>query len=153
LTTVVIGVGNRYRHDDGAGPVVADRLHELSLAGVRVIETDGEPTRLLDAWDGASVAVVVDAVRTGTAPAGAVHRAEAPLSPGRPRAGSSHALGLGDAYALGEALGRLPRRLVVYGIEAVNFDTGTGLSDAVAAAVNDVVAAVAADIGGDPPCA
>ena len=153
MTVVVIGVGNRYRHDDGAGLAVAAKVEGLALPGVRVIETDGEPTRVIDAWDGASVAVVVDAVRTGTAPVGTVHRVEETLTTTGQRSPSSHSLGLGDAYALGHALERLPRRLVAFGIEAENFAMGSGLSDAVAAAVDAVVAAVVAEVGGDSSCA
>ena len=153
MTAVVIGVGNRYRHDDGAGLMVAGRLDALALPGVRVVETDGEPTRLIDAWEGASVAVVVDAVRTGTAPVGTVHRVEEPVAFASQRPASSHALGLGDAYALGRALERLPQRLVTFGIEAADFATGSGLSDAVAAAVDSVVAAVMAEVRGDASCA
>ncbi|MGH3405779.1 MAG: hypothetical protein ACRDRJ_25285, partial [Streptosporangiaceae bacterium] len=31
--------------------------------GVELVVTDGEPTRLIEAWTGAALAVVVDAVR------------------------------------------------------------------------------------------
>ena len=60
---VVIGVGNEFRRDDGAGPAVVARLRDLAPPGVRLVITDGEPTRLIDAWAGAALAVVVDAVR------------------------------------------------------------------------------------------
>ena len=60
---VVIGVGNEFRRDDGAGPAVIARLGDLAPSGVRLVITDGEPVRLVEAWSGAAVAVVVDAVR------------------------------------------------------------------------------------------
>jgi len=157
MSVVVIGVGNRFRCDDGVGPLVADRIAALGLCGVVVTETDGEPTRLLDAWEGATVAVVIDAVRSGTVPAGTVHRAEAPLPGGwrsdAPPPASSHGLGLGEAYALGAALGRLPARLIVLGVEGQTFAAGTELSDAVAGAVDGVVATVSAEIDGAGACA
>jgi hydrogenase maturation protease len=61
--SVVIGVGNEFRRDDGAGPAVIARLRGLVPPGVDLVVTDGEPTRLIEAWTGAALAVVVDAVR------------------------------------------------------------------------------------------
>ena len=51
------------------------------------------------------------------------------------RARSSHALGVGDAVELARALGRLPRRMIVWGVEAGTLSTGAPLSAEVAGAV------------------
>ncbi len=56
-------------------------------------------------------------------------------SPPRVFRGSTHALGLGEAIELARALGRLPGRLLVYGVEGADFGTGEGLSPAVTAAL------------------
>ena len=66
--TVVVGVGNEFRRDDGAGPEVIARLRALQpgdagLSGVTLALSDGEPGRLIDLWEGTSLAVVIDAVR------------------------------------------------------------------------------------------
>ena len=71
---VVIGVGNEFRRDDGAGPAVVAALHDLAPEGVRLVVTDGEPARLVEAWTGAALAVVVDAVRADPPHPGRVHR-------------------------------------------------------------------------------
>ena len=60
---VVIGLGNEYRRDDGAGLAVVTSLRGRVPPGVELVLTDGEPTRLIEAWTGAALAVVVDAVR------------------------------------------------------------------------------------------
>ena len=65
-------LGSRYRGDDAVGPLVADRLR---AAGATVLECDDEPTRLLDAWAGLDLVVIVDAVSSGAA-AGTVHRVD-----------------------------------------------------------------------------
>ena len=65
----VIGIGNPLRGDDAIGLLVARRVRELADPEVEVMELEGEPARLIDAWQGAGLAVVVDAVKTG-APAG-----------------------------------------------------------------------------------
>jgi hydrogenase maturation protease len=60
---VVIGVGNEFRRDDGVGPAVVASLRDRVPPGVDLVLTDGEPTRLIEAWTGAVLAVVIDAVR------------------------------------------------------------------------------------------
>lgn len=102
---------------------------------------------ILNAWEGADLAIVVDAAASG-APAGTVHRLDvddAPLTRDLARC-SSHGVGLAEAIELGKALGRLPTRLVVYAIEAKNFETGAPLSSEVAAAASDVVRRIEAEI-------
>ena len=147
---VVIGIGNDFRRDDGAGPAVVARLRGQAPPGVRLVVTDGEPARLVEAWTGAALAVVVDAVRAEPLRPGRVHRFV--LDRPRPvglvrRAASSHGLGLDDAVALAVALDRMPGRLIVHAIEAADLSQGPGLTPPVAAAVPVIAAAVLADLG------
>jgi hydrogenase maturation protease len=59
---------------------------------------------------------------------------------------STHALGLAAAIELARELGRLPRRLVVYGIEGERFELGEGLTPAVGDAVERLVAELRRDL-------
>jgi hydrogenase maturation protease len=133
----VIGIGNPLRGDDAAGLLVARRVRELAGDDVEVRELEGEPSRLIDAWQGAATAVVADAARSGAVP-GTVMRFDATEGPLPPSlsATSTHALGLGDAVELARALGRLPSRLIVYAIEGARFGAGDTLTPTVAAAVD-----------------
>jgi len=137
----VIGVGNQMRRDDAAGLEVARRLRLAKPPGVSVLEQEGEPAGLIDAWAGTDEALVIDGVSSGAAP-GTLHRFEAhegplPADLFRP---STHALGVADAVELARELGRLPRRrLAVYGIEGESFDTGEGLTEPVKEAVETLV--------------
>ena len=141
MKRVVIGMGNPFRHDDGAGLEVTRRLREFQLDDVTILEHDGEPAGLLDAWWGADQAYVIDSVR-GTQP-GAVHRihlssrdgGDVPATHDRD---STHALGLGDAVELGRVLDRLPPQLDIIGIEGVDFSTGEGVSSEVERAAAEV---------------
>jgi hydrogenase maturation protease len=142
-TACVIGVGNPYRCDDGVGPAVIAALEAAAPDGVLLTVTDGEPTQLLDAWDGADLAIVVDAVLCEDPVPGRVHRTDVP-PPGR--AGSTHGLGIPEAIQLAEALDRAPRRLVVYAVEAADLGFGDTLSPAVAAAVPGLVRTVLDDL-------
>jgi hydrogenase maturation protease len=141
MTAVVIGVGNPYRHDDGVGPAVADEVRRVEPR-VRVVTTDGEPTRMIDTWAGADVAVVVDAVVVRDPTPGRVHRLSVTDLPGVTSVGSSHGLGIPEAVELAKALDRMPRRLVFFTVEITETGYGPGLSAPVAAAVPVVTAAV-----------
>jgi hydrogenase maturation protease len=144
---VVIGVGNEFRRDDGAGPAVVAILRGRIPPGVELVLTDGEPTRLIEAWTGAALAIVVDAVRADPSRPGRVHRfvLDRPLT-GTTRTASSHGFGLDDAVRLALALDRMPGRLVVHAVEAADLSQGQGLTPLVAAAVDDLARAVLSDV-------
>lgn len=144
---VVIGVGNPYRRDDGVGPAVIARLRHRDLPTVELAECDGEPTRLLDLWTGAHLAVIVDAVRTEPARPGTIHRRSL-RHPSLGRAGcpTSHAVDLGDAVALAAALDVLPARMMLYLVEAGDVSAGVGLTPPVTAAVSELVTEIADEV-------
>ena len=135
---VVIGIGNSLRCDDAAGLEVARALRARAAErGIAVREHEGETLALLDAWHGARAVVLADAVHSGAAP-GTVHRIDASCEalPDRFRSSSStHAVGLADAIELARALGRLPSRVVVFGVEGRRFAAGSRVSREVRAAI------------------
>jgi hydrogenase maturation protease len=121
----VIGVGNAWAGDDAAGVLVARMVRDRSPAGVAVIEHEGEPTALLDAWAGARLAILVDAISSGGEPGELrVFDASRERLPAGLASTSTHAFGLAEAIELGRALGRLPERLLVVGIEGSSFSAG-----------------------------
>lgn len=147
---VVIGVGNEFRRDDGIGPRVLEALRAAVPPWVRLVASDGEPVRLIEAWAGADLAIVVDAVLAGEPGApGRTHRLVVDQAAGTQAASavSSHGLGLGDAVGLAEALGMLPRRLVLHAVEVADCGYGVGLTPAVANAAQRLADAVLADLG------
>ena len=148
---VVIGIGNEYRRDDGAGPAVIGQLRGLVPAGIELVITDGEPVRLLEAWTGAVLAVVVDAVCAEPSHPGRIHRFVVDQPAGAARPASSHGFGLDDAIGLALALDRMPGRLIVHAIEAADLTQGIGLTPPVAASVRAVATAILDDIGASRP--
>lgn len=143
MKTVIIGIGNEYRHDDAAGIIAVHRLRALDPPGVEFADSDGEPTSLIDLWSGADLAVVVDGV-SADGEAGRVYRIglHHPAAERRGTA-SSHQVSLGDAVALARALGRMPHRLLLYGIQVADVSPGLGLSAPVEKAIAAVVAEIA----------
>lgn len=132
---LVIGIGNTDRGDDAAGILVARALERTRSRELV------DCVALLELWDGESDVVVVDAMRSGKVP-GTVSRFDATASELPVRTSSStHSFGLAETIELGRALGRLPPRLTVLGIEADDVGIGDRLSEAVEQAVSEVAAA------------
>jgi hydrogenase maturation protease len=133
----VIGVGNSWSGDDAAGVLVARSLRGRVPEGVTLVEHEGEPTALIDTWQDAELAIVVDATCGGGSP-GTVRLFDATSEtvPSRFTGSSTHAFTVAQAIELGRALDRLPTRLVVVGIEGRNFQAGASLEPVVAAAVD-----------------
>lgn len=143
----VIGIGNELRRDDGIGPVVAAEVQRREIPGVRVVISHGEPTGLLDAWAGARLAVVIDAVVGEPATPGQWHRITADhVSPPTGTAGT-HGLSVPEAMELGRVLDRRPQQLIVYAVDVADVSIGLGLSAPVAAAVPVLVDAVLHELG------
>jgi hydrogenase maturation protease len=145
---LLLGLGNPVRGDDVAGLLVARSVRRRRPGGVEVLELEGEPVDLIDAWEGAGLTLVADAVVSGGEP-GQVHRIDAgagPL-PASLCGPSSHALGLAEAVELGRALGRLPRRLILFGIEGARFEVGAEPGQAVLGAVERVADAALKELG------
>ena len=149
--TLIIGIGHLDRGDDAAGRIVAERLRECAPAHVEVIQTDGEAAKLLDLMDGRDRVIIVDACLSGGAP-GTIHRVDANAGPlPRPMfAMSSHAIGLVESIELARALGTLPGGCHVLAIEAECLDLGAGLSPPVAAAVDEAVVRLLAELALEP---
>jgi hydrogenase maturation protease len=145
-TPLVIGVGNDRRGDDRSGLDVARALAARLTGHACVVECTSDVTDLLDLWSDREEVFVVDAVRSGR-PAGTVVRWE--VGPeGLPAFGptSTHGLSLSEAVGLGRTLGRFPRRLVIYGIEAAEVGMKEGLTTPVARGVAEATERLAEEL-------
>lgn len=147
MTIKIIGVGNMHRGDDAAGLLAASDLRRKLDPEINVIETIGEPTKLLAAWGDAETVILIDA----SAPSGntgcikRIVAGEAPL-PKEASASSTHSLSLADAIELAETLGERPARIIIFAIEGVNFGIGEELSPAVERALPLLVEQVKKEI-------
>ncbi len=132
----IIGCGNADRGDDGAGILVARRLCGLGLDSM---EHSGDGLALIELWQGSDDVVVVDAMQSGAAP-GTVSVWEAGSESLRAEncGCSTHGFGPAEAIEIARAVGRLPRRIRVYGIEAAQFAPGSAAGREVLEAVGRV---------------
>ncbi len=135
----LIGVGSPFS-DDRLGWVAAEALQCSSL--VKTVEPgrivisilDRPGAMLLAYWQDADNVILIDAVHSGAAP-GTLHCLTASdlASGGLPA--SSHDFGIARALELGGALGNLPGRVLLYGIEIDPAHVGPSLSAAVQSAL------------------
>ena len=136
-----VGIGNAFRRDDGLGPWVAEAL---AASGSNAVPHAGDGAGLLDHFATSPSVVLIDATRSGAA-AGTLRRLDAAAEPIPAEFFhySTHRFGLAEAVETARALGLLPARLMIYGIEGRDFDAGLGLSAPVQTAASALVAALA----------
>ena len=141
MPTVVIGVGNRDRGDDAAGPLVCDRLRERSsvTAAIRTFVCEGSILDLALHWDASDHVIIVDAMAPGTDP-GRIITFDATVDPlPTPVSVSTHDLDVSVAVELARAIGRMPAQLLLIGIEAAQTEWCTPTSRSVDEAIDAVV--------------
>lgn len=144
-SVLIIGVGHPLRGDDGVGPEVVQGLRHYFQAhpdsSVRLEEASGDLMDLKEVGNNYSTVILVDAVVTGAVP-GTLHRwnvKDRPL-PASLSSCSTHGFDLAGTIELNRVLNRLPQSLVIYGIEARQFETGRGLSPEVKSAATAIQA-------------
>ena len=140
--TVIIGVGNIFRCDDGVGIHVVRRVRDtLGPEGesIGLFECDGDPSVLLESWHGAGLAVVVDASEPSGKPGRIhwTHSTEGLLKEAHLRT-SSHTLGIVDALGLATAIGITPREIQIVAVEGREFGFGEQMTPEVEAAAGQV---------------
>jgi hydrogenase maturation protease len=142
--TVVLGLGNPYLRDDGVGIAVAVELQRTNLEkGALVRAQRTFDLLLLSEFGGASRLIIVDAVKSGSAPGTVTEYEVAP----RPCPLSSlpglHSLELHDLIDLAGRMGLLSCPVTIIGVEPMDCRVGEGLTPEVERAIPEVVALVA----------
>jgi hydrogenase maturation protease len=144
---LVAGIGNIFLGDDGFGVEVASRLSRAELPDrVRVLDAGIRARDLAYQLveGGYDTAILVDAVARGGTP-GTVYVIEPeapPLAAVSTAALNGHAMNPEATLALVQALGGVPTRILIVGCEPATVEEGVGLSDPVAAAVDEAIGVV-----------
>lgn len=148
---VVLGCGNVLAGDDGVGVAVIRKLDRERLPeNVEVLEAGAPGLSLVEMMLGADRVILVDAFLGGASPGRVKRYPEEELPPVTYHGGQSHGVGLREALAWARLSlpGRFPAEVVVIGVEIRRPSRWhEGLSPPVAAAVDEAVAAVLAEIG------
>jgi hydrogenase maturation protease len=153
VAIAIIGLGNRMRSDDSAGIDAVEHIRRLNLPGVSVFSEVSDSAALIDLWSRAEIVYIVDAVLSGRE-TGSIVRYDA-LNDVIPEeiftSLSSHSFGLVSAIQIAGELNRLPRKLIVYGIEGKDFSESDKLSPGVARAALDASQRIVREILADLP--
>lgn len=143
----LIGVGNRFRGDDAVGLEIVRQLKKKYLSDVQFIELSGEGASLIEVLQERDAVFIFDAVHSGAQPGTIFHfDATKERIPNHFFNYSTHAFGVAEAIEMARTLNRLPRRLILYGIEGKYFEYGLAFSGEVKNAITDVIKAALNEI-------
>jgi len=143
MKTIILGLGNPLRRDDGIGPAVVEALrksHSLPEE-ITIIDAGTSDLEALLLMQGYQRAFIIDAANIGATPGDwrCIPIEEICLIPNvLPHYGSFHNAGLKDAIALGEALGILPKEIFIYAVQPQDLQISIGLSESNSAAVQEI---------------
>lgn len=143
---LIIGIGNSDRGDDAIGPLLAESLAKntsLKNKNLEILAHSGEGASLMELWQGADTVVIIDAMKSKS-PVGTIRRIDANTEKlsGGVFYYSSHVFSLAEAIELARSLERMPKSLIVYGIEGNNFVFGAPLSKQVKTAMKKIETAI-----------
>jgi hydrogenase maturation protease len=152
--TLVIGVGNPLRGDDGVGVEVARQLARRSLpAEVQVLDGGTEGLDLIFHLEEADRLVLIDAADMGLSPGGArVFDGEVLTDSSEARFASTHGFGVAEVLALGRLVGVRPE-VTVLGIQPADVGLREGLSEPLAARLDEYIDLAQGLIASDSECA
>ncbi len=143
MQTLILGLGNPLRGDDGIGPAVIEKLRTHPDLPPYVDLVDGGTAGLETAvlLQNRHKVIVIDAAEMDSPPGtwrrftldeAQLHMDEAQMR------GTLHTVGLVEALALAEALEIMPQTLVIFGVQPEHVDWEEGLSTAVADCIPDL---------------
>jgi hydrogenase maturation protease len=131
--TLVLGIGNLLRSDDGLGVYAIQSLqHDARVtvgahAGVMLLDGGTQGLSLMAHISGFTRLLVIDAVDVGEAP-GTLVRFEGTALDGLPGKASVHQLGFADLIIAMKLLGESPAEVVVLGAQPLSTDWGAELT-------------------------
>jgi len=142
VKTLVLGLGNSILTDDAVAFAVVEEVERrIDRKDVTVSRASVGGLGLLELVVGYDRVIILDAIQTGLAEPGHIHRLTPDEFRGSLRAASSHDVSLTTALELGRQLRKdVPKEIIIIAIEAADVETfGEELTPAVAAAVPQAV--------------
>lgn len=144
MRIIVLGVGNILLSDEGIGVRAVEKLQRDFVLPAEVEVIDGGTTgmEMLEDLACADHIVIIDAVRSGNAPASIVRLAGEQVPVFFRTKLSPHQIGLSDVLATLVLTGEQPGGVTVIGVEPVSLETSMTLSPQVEAVLPEVVSQV-----------
>src|SRR5208283_2106901 len=144
MNVLVLGIGNVLMMDDSVGVRAVEELEQgySFMEGVELLDGGTSGIELLSSIQDRDYLIIIDAIKSGLDP-GTVVRVEGEDVPARFRTRiSPHQLGLSDVLAAATISGRLPKNMVLFGVEPKTIELGLGLSDEVKTSFSKLVRVV-----------
>jgi hydrogenase maturation protease len=133
----IVGIGSPHG-DDQVGWRLVHELSNLEQPGFSA-HAVSSPIDLLDRMDDCDALIVIDACDAGHPP-GTVFVREWPAVLEGERQTSSHALGVDSTLHLAKSLGKLPPRVLLFGVQASRCEPSDDMSPALRESWSDIVA-------------
>lgn len=134
--------------DDQAGWLTVDALRAAGVQsedGLVIEKLDRPGTSLIPLLDKAAWVILIDAM-LGSGPAGRIRHFDQADWPQHTKGLSTHGVGVLDALSLACALGSLPPRIDLYGIEIGSANPGEQAADEIATAAQQLARCIAAAV-------
>ena len=144
IKTMIIGIGNPLRRDDGIGVAIIEALEESSRFPdqIATIDVGTSDLQALLLMQGYHRVFLIDAADIGGAPGDwrCISINDISFIPDKLlRYGSFHHAGLRDAIALGQALEILPEEIFIYAVQPQDTQISMGLSKPNSDAVEEII--------------
>ena len=139
-STILIGLGNEYRQDDGVGIYIVRQIVKSYSENITALEYSDEGVDLIEKWKGYKRAYIFDAVCSGSPP-GTIYRFTTKDNhlPESAFYCSTHALSIVEVIRLAQTIEQIPREVIIFGVEAGSLEHGTGLSQEVIKGAKEII--------------
>ena len=148
MNALVLGIGNLLLQDEGAGVRAVEQFARSYAipAGVELLDGGTSGIELLHYIQDRDTLIIIDVVKGGSRP-GTVFRFEGEAVPALfQKKISPHQLGLSDLLATALLTDRMPRKVVLLGIEPKTVDTGLEMSGEIGRNMELLVDMIAAEL-------
>lgn len=148
MRIVVLGVGNILLSDEGVGVRTIEKLQLTYNLPPEVVVIDGGTTgmEMLEDLSNADHIIIIDAVRSGKAPASIVRLADEKVPVFFKTKLSPHQIGLSDVLATLAFIGEQPGGVTIFGVEPVSLETGMALTPQVEAQLPELMDLVVTEL-------
>jgi hydrogenase maturation protease len=128
----VIGIGHPDRGDDALGHLTIQELQTQLPKAVYTGSLLGDVADILDIFTNYNTVILIDALMTPQGKPGEIFRfsENAIFDDAKTCRTSTHAFDLAQTLALAQNLAILPSSLVIYGMQAIQFEQGQGICEA-----------------------
>jgi hydrogenase maturation protease len=142
--TIILGLGNPLRSDDGIGIAVVEALRESCALpdAITIMDAGTSDLEALLFMQGYHRAFLIDAADLGGEPGDwrciPIHNISS-IPEVLTHYGSFHHAGLKDAIALGQALEILPKEIYIYAVQPQDLQLSIGLSQSNSTATQEII--------------